>query len=161
MYAIALSESDRADEAVATGRRAIDVLRPSAGDAAVQAELGTALRNHAEVLREVDRAAEARPYSEEALELWRAMADRAPGAPTGELHLAMLVHGSVIAVLGSTEALPLLREGLAAAREAADDEMAALFRVMIGEPGRDSHETGVVEPDEGRKQPGGAQGGGE
>jgi tetratricopeptide (TPR) repeat protein len=157
MYAIALSESDRADEAVAAGRRAIDVLRSAAGDAAVLAELGTALRNHAEVLREVDRAAEARPYSEEALELWRAMADRAPAATAGELHLAMLVHGSVLAALGSTEALPLLREGLAAARAAADDEMAGLFRVMIGEPGGDSHETGVVKMDEERGQLRGSQ----
>ncbi|HUQ58067.1 tetratricopeptide repeat protein, partial [Lentzea sp.] len=99
MWAIALSECKRTDEAVGAGRRSVDVLRSLNDDIAVRVQLGTTLRNFAEVLREAGRAAEASPYSAEAVELWQALAAEAPGVLEDELRLALLVHDGVVAEL--------------------------------------------------------------
>lgn len=104
MWAIALSECGRTDEAVAAGHRAVGELRALAGDIAVRVQLATTLRNLAEVLREAGRAAEARPYSAEAVELCRTLAAEAPGVLEGELRLALLVHGGVLAEIGGAPA---------------------------------------------------------
>jgi hypothetical protein len=100
---------------------------------AVQVQLGITLRNHAEVLREVSRAADARPYSIEALELYRKLARHSPEALESELRLAVYVHGRVLVDLDRAAAIQLLNEGLQMARHADDQEMGAHFVVALEE----------------------------
>ncbi|MER6159646.1 tetratricopeptide repeat-containing serine protease family protein [Streptomyces sp. NPDC001868] len=122
-WAVALSECGHDRQAVEVGRGAVDALEDlhTHGDPGTGSALADASRNHAAVLLEQGRAAEAEPFAARSLALCGELATD-DGAFAYEEVLALLVHGMVLATLRPRESVRPLLEGLARAQEAEDQE---------------------------------------
>ncbi|MFJ5974468.1 trypsin-like peptidase domain-containing protein [Streptomyces sp. NPDC093060] len=132
-WAIALSESGHDRQAVEVGRGAVDALEElhADGDPGTQGALADALRNHAEILLEQGRAADAEPFAARALALCREMAVDDDGAFAYETVLNLLVQGMVLATLRPRESVRPLLEGLGRAQEADDQETGAQLAAVL------------------------------
>lgn len=69
------------------------------------------------------------------LELYREVARRSPESIGDDLGMVLYAHGQVLVDLDRAAAVRFLREGLELAREADDQEMAAMFVVALDEAG--------------------------
>ncbi|MFD5160931.1 hypothetical protein ACFWMJ_23115 [Streptomyces hawaiiensis] len=131
-WAVALSECGHGRQAVEVGRGAVDALEDlhAHGDPGVEGALADACRNHAAVLLELGRAADAEPFAARALALCREIADDS-GAFAYEEVLSLLVHGMVLASLRPRESVRPLLEGLGRAQEADDQETGARLAAAL------------------------------
>ncbi|MFM9539886.1 trypsin-like peptidase domain-containing protein [Streptomyces turgidiscabies] len=132
-WAVALSECGYAQRAAEAGRGAVEALEElhTHGDPGTQGALADALRNHAAVLLEQDRAADAEPFAVRAVTLSREIAAGDDGAFAYEEVLCLLVLGMVLAVLRPRESVRPLLEGLGRAQEADDQETGAQLAAVL------------------------------
>ncbi|MBZ3906478.1 trypsin-like peptidase domain-containing protein [Streptomyces griseiscabiei] len=123
-WAVALSECGHDRQAVEVGRGAVDALEDlhAHGGPGTRSALADASRNHAAVLLEQGRAAEAEPFAARSLALRRELATDDAGAFAYEEVEALLLHGMVLAALRPRESVRPLLEGLGRAQEAEDRE---------------------------------------